>query len=109
MTDLPVSKEEEEVHAPPPSRPPPPKRRKPLAKDEGQKRLDPWMKRDDERPEARLRPFDLRDHERSFDPMVHGYVLKKNEMFYRYPDGRFLRVMSGVNTLTSDGQLLPDP
>jgi len=113
VTDLPVSRDTEE---PPPSRPLPPsrpmaqpqKRKTPAAPPEPAARLDGWVRREAPRPSTGLRPFDLREHERSFDPLVHGYVRKQNEMYYRYPDGRFLRVFSGVNKLTSDGQLLPD-
>jgi len=66
------------------------------------------VRREAARPDPAQRAFSVREHQRGFDPLVHGYVLKHNEMYYRYPDGRFLRVFSGVNTLTDDGQLLPD-
>lgn len=105
VTELPVSTEQE---APPPPKPPPQKRRKAPAPPAPAPRLDGWMKREATRPEAPQRAFSMREHERGFDPLVHGYVLKQNEMYYRYPDGRFLRVFAGVNTLTDDGQLLPD-
>ena len=105
VTELPVSTEQE---APPPAKPPQPKRRKAPPPPAPGPRLDGWVRREAARPDPAQRAFSVREHQRGFDPLVHGYVLKHNEMYYRYPDGRFLRVFSGVNTLTDDGQLLPD-
>ena len=51
--------------------------------------------------------YDLRKHNRDFDPWTHGYIWKNGFMWYRRPDGVDVRAYAGVNEITSEGELKP--
>jgi hypothetical protein len=86
-------------------KPAPAKAAKPLPT--GMRKLDGWMLPVAMPASAPSAAFSVREHLRRFDPDVHGYVLTKEGMCYRFPDGRFVRVYAGVNALHEDGTLTP--
>ncbi len=58
-------------------------------------------------PPGSIPKYDLRKHNKDFDPWKHGYIWKNGYMFYRRPDGVDVRAYAGVNELTSEGELKP--
>jgi len=95
----------------PAKKPKPAPRPAPKPVPQGVRRLDAWVQ-PREAPVAAglLRPvgtFSVREHLRAFDIERHGYALTKDGLSYRFPDGRFVRVSAGVNTLDDGGLLTP--
>ena len=51
--------------------------------------------------------YDLVQHNATFDPWRHGYVMKKGCLWYKRPDGVDVRAYAGANELTDEGELVP--
>ena len=51
--------------------------------------------------------FDRSQHERDFDPYLHGRFNRNGVRMYRFPDGTVQEVFSEVNEITEDGQIVP--
>ena len=58
-------------------------------------------------PIGSIPKYDLRKHNKDFDPWKHGYVWKNGFMFYRRPDGVDVPAFAGVNEITDKGELKP--
>ena len=58
-------------------------------------------------PKGSVPKYDLRKHNKDFDPWKHGYIWKNGFMFYRRPDGVDVHAYAGVNEITDEGELKP--
>lgn len=72
-----------------------------------------WKENKSETPgitESADRPrqkYDLKWHNKEFDPWKHGYIWKRGCMWYRRPDGVDVRAYSNVNEFDEYGELIP--
>lgn len=88
-------------------------KRKPMSKSVStpplQKTL-PWKEKKTEAPsstDGTRQKYDLKRHNREFDPWQHGYIWKQGCMWYRRPDGVDVRAYSNVNEFDEYGELIP--
>jgi len=109
---LPVLKEEEVSPLCAPLLPKPKvASKKPIPLPPGNRTLDAWMACPREPAPALLDVscpgFDFYQHSRAFDESKHGYVATKDGVYYRFPDGRFVKAYSSVSTIVEGGVLVP--
>ena len=52
-------------------------------------------------------PYDLRRHNSSYDPFVHGPFRKNGQYWFLRPDGKAIQAHEGVCEFTEEGDLIP--